>query len=37
MSIYKHEKVLPNFSSCLDNLHSFFNPFNLGKFIQLIV
>ena len=33
----KNQKVLPNFSSCLKNLHSFFNPFNSSKLIDNII
>lgn len=32
MNSSNNQKILSSFSSCLDNLHSFFNPFNLSKF-----
>ena len=32
MNSSKSRIILSSFGSCLDNLHSFFNPFNLSKF-----
>ena len=36
MNKLKKGKILSNFSACLDNIHSFYNPFNLSKFLFLI-